>query len=209
MEPNGRAAQFIHSCGVHGVEAFAGSAIQLAWLTNRRPHVDDDEALAFVHPVNPFGMAWVRRVNEHNVDLNRNCLAPGEAYSGAPNGYRRLHAFLNPTTGSSPDFFYAKVAWLVGRFGMAALKQSIAAGQYEFPSGLFFGGTSIEEAPRRVLDFMRTRLHDARRIVALDVHTGLGRYSTDTYLLDARTDQCVLTSVRRFFGDRVATLESS
>src|SRR3954465_7031883 len=63
---------FIHSCGVHGVEAFAGGAIQLPWLADNRPVLSDGGALAFVHPVNPFGMAWTRRVNERNVDLNRN-----------------------------------------------------------------------------------------------------------------------------------------
>ena len=26
----------------------------------------------FIHALNPFGFAWLRRVNEDNVDLNRN-----------------------------------------------------------------------------------------------------------------------------------------
>src|ERR1051326_4191728 len=63
---------FIHSCGVHGVEAFAGSAIQCAWLSANRPSPAAGDAVVFVHAVNPFGMAWLRRVNAHNVDLNRN-----------------------------------------------------------------------------------------------------------------------------------------
>jgi hypothetical protein len=198
---------FVHSCGVHGVEAFAGSAIQLAWLDPNRPALDDDQALAFVHPVNPFGMAWMRRVNEHNVDLNRNCLATGEPYIGAPDAYRRLNAFLNPATVASRELFIVKVAWLIARFGFAALKQSIAAGQYEYPQGLFFGGTSLEEGPRRLLDFMSGRLRDARRIVALDVHTGLGEYGTDTYLVDPRTDASVLAAMREAFGRRVVALD--
>ena len=74
---------FVHSSGLHGVEGFAGSAIQLQWLTgNYQP--PDDGAVVIVHVMNPFGMVWLRRVNENNVDLNYNFLAADEKYEGAP-----------------------------------------------------------------------------------------------------------------------------
>ena len=66
----------IVSSGVHGVEGFFGSAIQLAWLSRQaagaRPA--DDGAVVLVHAVNPYGFARLRRTNEDNVDLNRNYL---------------------------------------------------------------------------------------------------------------------------------------
>jgi|SRR4051812_46049557 hypothetical protein len=62
---------FVHSSGLHGVEAFAGSAIQLQWLKEGMPSVPDDAAIVLVHALNPYGMAWFRRFNENNVDLNR------------------------------------------------------------------------------------------------------------------------------------------
>jgi hypothetical protein len=34
--------------------------------------VGSDDAVVFVHALNPYGMAWLRRVNENNIDLNRN-----------------------------------------------------------------------------------------------------------------------------------------
>ena len=49
-----------------------------------------------LHALNPYGFAWLRRVNEHNVDLNRNFLLPGEAYRGSPAGYAALDPLLNP-----------------------------------------------------------------------------------------------------------------
>src|SRR5262245_8496682 len=61
----------LHSSGLHGVEGFAGSAIQLQLLRNIPP-LAADAALILVHILNPYGMAWLRRVNENNVDLNRN-----------------------------------------------------------------------------------------------------------------------------------------
>ena len=39
-----------------------------------------------------------------------------------------------------------KAALLIRRYGMSALKQTVAGGQYEFPQGLFFGGRHIKFA---------------------------------------------------------------
>ena len=32
----------------------------------------DDVAVLMIHLINPWGTAWMRRVNEDNIDLNRN-----------------------------------------------------------------------------------------------------------------------------------------
>src|SRR5262245_58107505 len=61
----------LHSSGLHGVEGFAGSAVQLQ-LLNELPAIPAKAALIITHVLNPFGMAWLRRANEENVDLNRN-----------------------------------------------------------------------------------------------------------------------------------------
>ena len=59
--------------GTHGAEGFAGSAIQCAWLAAARGGVlPDNLAVLLVHGLNSFGFAHLRRVNEINVDLNRN-----------------------------------------------------------------------------------------------------------------------------------------
>src|SRR5690242_12435836 len=75
----------LHSSGLHGVEGFAGSAIQLQ-LLNDVPKLPDDMALIIVHILNPYGMSWLRRTNENNVDLNRNFLDDAN-YTGAPPAY--------------------------------------------------------------------------------------------------------------------------
>ena len=57
----------------HGVEGFAGSGIQVGLLRDANaPQPGEDTAILIVHAVNPYGFAWLRRVNEDNVDLNRN-----------------------------------------------------------------------------------------------------------------------------------------
>jgi hypothetical protein len=174
----------LHSSGLHGVEAFAGSAIQLA-LLDEPPPMGPDCALILVHVLNPYGMAWQRRANENNVDLNRNFLGEGEAWSGAPEAYRRVDHVLNPATPPAPDFFYLQALWQTLRHGFRPLKQAVARGQYEFPHGLFFGGNALQQGPRRYLEWLRRHLKSAHYVLALDVHTGLGRWGRDTLLLEA------------------------
>src|SRR5262249_25123266 len=82
----------LHSSVLHGVEGFAGSAIQLQLLDDL-PKLPGDTALVVVHVLNPYGMSWLRRTNESNVDLNRNFLGDGK-YAGAPAAYDTLNSFL-------------------------------------------------------------------------------------------------------------------
>jgi uncharacterized protein DUF2817 len=195
----------IHSSGTHGVEAFAGSAIQLQWLDDGIPSLREHSAVALVHVLNPFGMAWLRRFNENNVDLNRNFLGANEEYAGAPDGYEKLDAFLNPSTPPSADFFYLRAAWLIARYGLEALKQSVAGGQYVNPRGLFFGGARLEEGPRKLQAFMADRLGDAERITLIDVHTGLGPFAEDRLLTEAEPGH-IFRAIKAAFGERVQSL---
>ena len=141
---------FVHTSGVHGVEAFAGSAIQLQWLDEGIPEPSSDAAIVLIHVLNPYGMAWLRLVNEHNVDLNLNFLSSDEACDGAPDGYADLDAFLNPTGPNTFDPFYLRAGWLILRHGSRTLRQAVAGGQYVNPNGLFFGGAALEERPRAI-----------------------------------------------------------
>ena len=59
----------VHTSGVHGIEGYAGSAIQLAWLlTKAGSSPNDRPTIILVHAVNPYGMANYRRFNENNVE---------------------------------------------------------------------------------------------------------------------------------------------
>jgi hypothetical protein len=119
----------LHSSGLHGVEGFAGSAIQLQ-LLDTLPPVDNGKALVLVHILNPYGMAWLRRTNERNVDLNRNFLF-GEPYAKAPAAYAQLDSFLNPKSAPSKDAFALRAALLIVRHGLTKLRQAVEEGQYE------------------------------------------------------------------------------
>ena len=198
---------FLHSSGIHGVEAFAGSAIQLQWLA-KGISLPEDTAVVLVHVLNPYGMAWLRRFNENNVDLNRNFLPPEKPYRGAPKGFEQLDSFLNPSTPPSWDFYYPRAAWLIMRHGMSTLKQTVAGGQYENSKGLFFGGQSLEQGPRKLQQFVTKRLAGVERLVVIDVHTGLGPFGVDTLFVHAADEGSPLYgTMQKVFGDRVAPLD--
>lgn len=174
----------LHTSGVHGVEAFAGSAVQLAALADP-PAPPAGCALVLVHVLNPYGMAWLRRANENNVDLNRNLLRPGERWEGAPALYPRIDALLNPPAPPSSDLFRLRLGMLALRHGVRALKQAIAEGQYQYPRGLFYGGNALQPGPALYLDWLRRNLLEAEYLFALDLHTGLGRRGGEMLILES------------------------
>ena len=175
------ARAIVVSSGLHGVEGFFGSAVQLAWLQCLRAGriiVPHGTAVVLVHALNPYGFAWRRRANERNVDLNRNFLDADEPYAGAPPLYDRVHRLLNPDTPpSATDLFPVRAAWAVCRHGLPALRSAVAEGQYDHPSGLFFGGHEPEASTRLVRERFWNWTRGAGEVVHLDLHTGLGRYA--------------------------------
>jgi len=80
--------------GVHGVEGFTGSAIQTGLLSStlNLPH---DIAILYIHAVNPYGFSYLRRVNEDNVDLNRNFINFAENLPENKE-YSKIHNALLP-----------------------------------------------------------------------------------------------------------------
>ncbi len=92
--PSPERALFVMA-GVHGVEGFTGSPIMChalsRWGERDLPH---GVGIVFVHAVNPWGMAWLRRQNEPNVDLNRNWAAGTTQGTDDNPGYATLHDIL-------------------------------------------------------------------------------------------------------------------
>lgn len=202
---------YLLTAGIHGVEGFLGSAIQIDLLKTLATMsveelLPDGCWIILCHVINPFGMAWYRRWNEGNVDLNRNWLPDGlqavgmpqtyeeRSKEGAPPGYHNLNTMLNPKRRlGCCDCFYLKAARaLCCAAGCCRcckahgeIKQAVAGGQPEFPEGVFYSGQKQEQGTRIVLDFLREQLVAAqlRRVIHNDLHTGLGPHGHDTVLV--------------------------
>lgn len=174
------------SSGVHGVEGYAGSAIQIACFAHATC------TCVFVHGLNAHGMQQFRRWTANNVDLNRNGAAPDESPL-----YRAVSPFLNVDKPESALSFYASALYYIARYGFSALKQAVAGGQISTPGGLFFAGTSREPCLSVVLEWLEARFPVID--VHIDVHTGLGSRGRDTIIVDDKDsvapmldDTCVI-----------------
>src|SRR5262249_29086 len=69
--------------------------------------------------------------------------------------------------------FTARALCAIARHGLAALKQAIAGGQYEFPRGIFFGGRGPARAPQLLRDHFASWLGDSAAVVPLAFPTRL------------------------------------
>ena len=178
----------LHVCGLHGVEGFAGSAVQLALLDNL-PALPADAALILVHVFNPFGMAQLRRGNENNVDLNRNFFFDAYGWSSGVDAYAALNDFLNPPHPPTRiNFFHLRLLMAALSLGTGTIRQAVAGGQYHFPKGIFYGGHALEEEPKRYGEWLVTHLGGVRELLVIDVHTGLGAYGCQSLFLRSDSD---------------------
>lgn len=192
------------SSGLHGVEGYLGSAVQCALLEEEREDLDTttDPAIVLIHGLNPYGFAFHRRVNENNVDLNRNFLLDGERFAGSPAKYGGLDGLLNPKT-PPPAFelFLPRAIATIARHGLPALKEAVAGGQYDFAKGLFYGG----DAPQRTQEILRDHLGrwigpSAHRVLHVDFHTGLGARASYKLLVDHAAGTPGADELARIYG---------
>ncbi len=189
------------SSGLHGVEGFLGSAIQLAfcqsYLTDHP--LPADVRLVLIHALNPYGFAARRRWNEANIDLNRNFLLPGELFQGSPPAYPHLDAFLNPPTPPSPwEPYELKAIALILRHGMASLRQTLPVGQYDFPKGLFWGGHQPSQTQQILSQYLPDWIGGAPQVTHLDLHSGLGRWGRYTLFANQTVAQYYPSFAARF-----------
>ena len=199
---------YISTSGIHGVEGFAGSAIQLDVLQNIE-HIPKNTAFIFVHILNPWGMSWIRRENESNVDLNRNFLKENESYEGSHPHYIKLDPIINIKNAPQKiNLFNIKMIIHGLIHGQVKTKQAYAEGQYDFPKGLHFGGYQLEKGPKCFVEWLKIKLINVKRCVWIDLHTGLGKSGEDTLLVDlAQEDSQYIKLKSQSFGHRIASLD--
>jgi hypothetical protein len=194
------------SSGLHGVEGFMGSAIQVARLETRRGELPAATRLVLVHSINPFGFAWLRRWNEDNIDLNRNFLASPEDFAGSPPLYVDLDGLLNPRTPPSRwEPLALKALGAMLRYGASNLARTLPVGQYEFPQGLFYGGSGPAQSRALIEQHFAGWLTDAREIWHIDLHSGLGDFGKCQLMVDASpSDERVARLAARFGSQLIA-----
>ncbi len=161
--------------GTHGVEGFAGSAVQCSLLPVLEEQLRSNSNLGviLIHALNPWGFAWLRRYDHEGIDLNRNFV---DFKQELPQNtiYNDIHNDLFADSGKAVEHCFAH--WQV-KLGEKQFGAAITRGQYQHPDGLFYGGRAPSWS-RGVLEQLTqdAGLKNARRIAVIDLHTGLGPY---------------------------------
>jgi hypothetical protein len=163
--------------GTHGVEGFCGSGVQVGYLTDRlHEALPPGTATLLIHGLNPYGFAWRRRVNEDNIDLNRN-FRDFSAPLPDDSGYKAVHDLLVPAEWDGPVREQADAALLqrIAAHGLPAYQALLQRGQYTRPTGLFYGGTQPCWSNRMLRQLLREHIPAGlAQLAVLDIHTGLG-----------------------------------
>jgi len=189
--------------GTHGVEGYCGSGAQVGLLREGYfSDLPDDLSIVLVHAMNPYGFSHDRRVNEDNVDLNRNFLV-FEASNRPESDYAKIHPYVLPEDWGGPAQKAANKA--LGQFieehGMRVFQAAVSGGQYQHPDGVFYGGDQETWSNQTFRAVLNDYAKDADTVVFLDFHTGLGPYGYGELISLGSSDQKALS--RKWFGDEV------
>jgi hypothetical protein len=176
-DPEARDVLVIAS-GTHGIEGYAGSAVQTAWLRQQGPGMlPAGSAVLLIHAVNPWGFAHWQRGTENNVDLNRNFI-DFQAHVPLNAGYAELHPQLMLADWSEAELarVFAAMDAYRARVGEQAFSTAFNGGQYLHADGIFYGGAQAEWSNLALRQVLQRHLGHARRCVLADLHTGIGPY---------------------------------
>lgn len=194
------------SSGLHGVEGFAGSAVQQQLLQDQLDGLalPTGCGLLLVHALNPWGFSQLRRVNESNVDLNRNFVAHPDGHVPNP-GYEELYDAINPTTLDEREDAPRRERLLAYArdHGFPALQAALTVGQYRHPEGVQFGGQRDEDSNRLLREIAADETRGAGRIVWIDFHTGLGPWGEVEIISESPPEAPDLARARAWWGGSV------
>jgi hypothetical protein len=182
--------------GTHGVEGYAGSAVQLDLLERLPGRLPAHLAILCIHALNPWGYAWHRRCDAEGIDLNRNFIDFSQPLPANP-GYRDLRTALF-------DEDPVRRAGVLERYraqhGQRDYEIAVSGGQYSDPDGPFYGGAHPAQGRRTIEALLREYRLAERTLAVIDVHTGLGEYGDGEIICDHAPASTGAGVARRWYG---------
>ncbi len=208
--PRDANAVLVLGSGTHGVEGFCGSGIQTGLLREGiASRMKASQRLVMIHALNPFGFAYLRRVNEDNVDLNRNFVDHSKPHPLNPD-YDALAHIIAPksywslATGAS----LIRLRFYQVIHGITALQAAISSGQYTHPQGLFYGGQFETWSNKTFRTIVQRKLSGADRVIFVDFHTGLGPHGHGEIMTNDLPGSPAYERAITWWGERVKTTKT-
>lgn len=208
LGPRDAKAVLVTVSGTHGIEGYYGSGCQVGWLNEGHAvKLPAGTAMLSIHASNPYGFSWGRRVNEDNMDINRNFIDFAAKAPPANPAYAEVHDWLVPQ-GWSDEIaanIQTKIADYYARVGARAATAAIVGGQHSHADGIFYGGTEACWSHRTIKAIAEKYLSQAKRICVLDYHTGLGPFGYSEMICRHPVESESLKLARAWFGDAVTS----
>ncbi|BBN58599.1 DUF2817 domain-containing protein [Hydrogenovibrio marinus] len=184
--------------GTHGVEGVTGSAIQADILPLLVDVLQKSARLGvmLIHAMNPWGFAWVRRGDHQGIDLNRNFIDFDQPVP-MNEDYAQYQSQLHEARWLEVSDF----SGLWQGVSFADFIEQITRGQYQDPTGLFYGGNAPSWS-RQVLETITRHavFESAHNINVIDCHTGLGPYGYGEVINDHFPNTAGFDWVNRLYG---------
>ena len=202
--------------GVHGMEGYIGSVMLDVFFEEIYPTLDtENTGILIVANVNPYGMKYMRRYNENNVDLNRNFIEDWDNFDRSSNKeYPKVDKFLQPEGKMGNAFwhevgFYLSLAKEAIFTGADTISDALLTGQYEYPEGVYYGGDGDEKSTTYLKGVFRECLDsEYENIVYIDIHSGYGpRYNM--IIFNSAQDKTTEAEAREMYGyDYIVAVDS-
>lgn len=194
----------IFQSGVHGIEGLAGAGIQNFLLESLHTKNYKNTSFLYVHLVNPWGTFHYRRTNANNVDLNRNFVVQDIDFLQKNDAYATLNFFINPETPFESGFskklsFYFESLYLIYKYSIESLRRSILMGQYTFPKGLYYGGSTHQPEFASLKNIWESQTTGYEKVIYIDLHTGYGEKGK-LHLLSGHSESEVAKKLVDLFG---------
>lgn len=205
-KPNNTSLQVFIS-GIHGIEGFTGSAVQ-SWLLQQKITPNSNSDYLLIHALNPYGFKNYRRVNEANVDLNRNFAVDEKTFKTVNSSYAEINSFLNPSVKVHLNFlsrfkFIFSAGELILRYSLESLRKAILSGQYEFPNGIYYGGSTPQYQTQIIDDVYRKFIQHYLKVFVVDLHTGYGQKNKLHLLANSQKEPRAVILNQIFSKDRI------
>ena len=176
----------ILTTGVHGMEGYIGSVMLDVFFEEIYPTLNTETTgILVVANINPYGMKNYRRYNENNVDLNRNFIEDWESFDLSSNKeYPKVVNFLQPKGKMGNALwhevgFYLSLAKEAIFTGADTISDALLTGQYEYPTGVYYGGNGDEISTTYLKGVFADCLDGQyKNLIHIDIHSGYGpRYN--------------------------------
>ncbi len=196
----------IINSGLHGIEGFTGSAVQLMFIDKLlKQSLPANMGVLLIHGLNPYGFKHRRKVTENNIDLNRNCLYDGQKFAIKNTGYSELTDLLMPSNpvdikNLNNQFFYLTAINKIIKESMPVLRQAALQGQYDYKKGIYYGGKAFEPQIDSLKPFLIKKMSAYNMILNLDLHTGYGERGNLHLFIDKPEDQMKLKGIEKIFN---------